>query len=127
MQVQIGLVMLWLLAVAVRRICDNIQKTCGHLWVLLQQLNEGHQEEFEVRSSFSSPGGSIRVSENEIGPDSSIDELWRHLVEYPEEWWDNRTSRRNPKAPDFKHKATRKALWINNFQTPEWARIRFQS
>ena len=124
--VQIGLVVLWLLAVALLRICDNVQGACAHLWVFLQQLSDRQRADFEVRASLGSFGDSIRVSAAEIGPDSSTEELWRHLVEFTEEWWDNRTTRRNPKALDFKHKTTRMALWINNYQTPEWARIRFQ-
>lgn len=29
----------------------------------------------------------------------------------PDDWYDNRTSKRNPKAPDWKHKATGLAVW----------------
>ena len=124
-QVQIGLVVLWLLAMALRRICDNIQGICAHLWVFLQQLSNRQQVNSEIRAPLGSFGDSIRVLTTEIGSESSSEELWRHLVEFLEEWWDNRTTRRNPKAPDFKHKTTRVAFWINNYQTPEWAHIRF--
>ena len=47
------------------------------------------------------------------------------LVERPEEWWDNRTTRSNPRAPDFKHKRTRRALWIDNWETPDWVWAKF--
>jgi hypothetical protein len=33
-------------------------------------------------------------------------------------YWDNREGKRNPKAPDFKHKQTGEGLWLN--QAPEW-------
>ncbi len=32
----------------------------------------------------------------------------------PWDYYDNRHSKRNPKAPDFKHKATGAALWLNS-------------
>ena len=47
-------------------------------------------------------------------------------MERPEEWWDNRATRKNPRAPDFKHKVTRQALWIDNWQTPEWVGTKFE-
>lgn len=32
---------------------------------------------------------------------------------YPNEFWDNRESKRNPKAPDLKHKDTGMAVWLS--------------
>lgn len=29
---------------------------------------------------------------------------------------------RNPKSPDFKHKFTRKALWVDGWSTPSWVK-----
>jgi len=51
----------------------------------------------------------------------------RHLADRPDEWWDNRMSKRNPRAPNFKHKATNKALWIDNVRTPNWAKVKFEA
>ncbi|KAG7532706.1 Primosome PriB/single-strand DNA-binding [Arabidopsis thaliana x Arabidopsis arenosa] len=48
------------------------------------------------------------------------EESWKNLVENPSKWWDNRLDKRNPKAPDFKHKETGEVLWINN-NSPTWA------
>lgn len=31
----------------------------------------------------------------------------------PQDFWDNRTSKRNPKAPDLKHKDTGLAVWLS--------------
>ena len=36
----------------------------------------------------------------------------------PQRLWDNRSTKRNPKAPDFKHKETGDALWITSRDTP---------
>ncbi|KAL1565977.1 protein OSB2, chloroplastic-like [Salvia divinorum] len=46
------------------------------------------------------------------------EDCWKDLVENPSKWWDNRANKRNPKAPDFKHKETQKALWLRG--SPEW-------
>ncbi|KAK6140198.1 hypothetical protein DH2020_025996 [Rehmannia glutinosa] len=51
--------------------------------------------------------------------DGTNDETWKNLVENPDKWWDNRTNKRNPKAPDFKHKETGEVLWLN--RSPVWA------
>lgn len=45
--------------------------------------------------------------------------LWRSLVENPKDWWDNRLDKKNPKAPDFKHKTSGEVLWLSQY-TPEW-------
>lgn len=50
----------------------------------------------------------------------SVMELWQAFFANPGEWWDNRNKKRNPKAPDFKHKDTGEALWIEGRSTPSW-------
>ncbi|KAL4182237.1 hypothetical protein AMTRI_Chr12g274960 [Amborella trichopoda] len=47
-------------------------------------------------------------------------DLWKDLVANRDKWWDNRLSKVNPKAPDFKHKDSGKGLWLNG-STPDWA------
>ncbi|KAL4378776.1 hypothetical protein GQ457_02G003530 [Hibiscus cannabinus] len=54
---------------------------------------------------------------NNIG---SPTELWQAFFANPTEWWDNRQNKRNPKYPDFKHKDTGVALWIEGRNTPHW-------
>lgn len=46
-------------------------------------------------------------------------DLWQNLVDNPQNWWDNRIDKRSPKAPDFKHKETGEAIWLNP-RTPSW-------
>ncbi|XP_006282647.2 protein OSB2, chloroplastic isoform X1 [Capsella rubella] len=46
------------------------------------------------------------------------EESWKDLVQNPDKWWDNRIDKRNAKAPDFKHKETGEALWLN--ESPTW-------
>ncbi|CAA7014829.1 unnamed protein product [Microthlaspi erraticum] len=46
------------------------------------------------------------------------EESWKDLVENPDKWWDNRSKKMNAKCPDFKHKDTGEALWLNG--SPPW-------
>lgn len=48
------------------------------------------------------------------------DRLWQDLFVNPSDWWDQRTKKKNPRAPDFKHKTTRESLWISSWETPPW-------
>lgn len=43
---------------------------------------------------------------------------WKDLLENPDKWWDNRATKLNQKAPDFKHKNTGIGLWVDN--SPDW-------
>lgn len=45
--------------------------------------------------------------------DAEIADAWAELANNPDRWWDNRDDKRNPKAPDFKHKDTGFALWLD--------------
>ncbi|KAJ0231911.1 Protein OSB1 [Hirschfeldia incana] len=45
--------------------------------------------------------------------------LWEALFANPDEWWDKRRNKKSPKLPDFKHKDTGEALWLNS-ETPVW-------
>ncbi|KAK4769473.1 hypothetical protein SAY86_027623 [Trapa natans] len=46
------------------------------------------------------------------------DDSWTDLVENPHNWWDNRTDRMGANYPDFKHKDTRRGLWLDS--APSW-------
>ncbi|OMO74875.1 Primosome PriB/single-strand DNA-binding protein [Corchorus olitorius] len=45
--------------------------------------------------------------------------LWQVYFTNPFEWWDNRKKKKNPRQPDFKHKDTGEALWLNP-NDPPW-------
>ena len=70
-------------------------------------------------------GSRVRVASEGHSKEASIEACWRELVERLEEWWDNWATLSNRRAPDFKHKRTRRALWIDNWETPEWVRAKF--
>lgn len=46
-------------------------------------------------------------------------QLWQIFFANPYEWWDNRTSKVNPRQPDFKHKDTGETLWLCS-DDPPW-------
>lgn len=50
-----------------------------------------------------------------------MEELWRQLMQSPKDFWDNRAKKLSPKSPDFKHKKTGDALWLNS--KPDWVTI----
>ncbi|KAJ7562637.1 hypothetical protein O6H91_03G078200 [Diphasiastrum complanatum] len=58
------------------------------------------------------------------GQESRTKELWEEFFLDPSQWWDNRSDKRNQRFPDFKHKTTKKALWIHNKFNPPWVHAR---
>lgn len=44
---------------------------------------------------------------------ADVEALWADWESDPTQWWDNREDKRNPRAPDFKHKKTGAGLWLN--------------
>ncbi|KAM3260105.1 hypothetical protein ACQJBY_051396 [Aegilops geniculata] len=51
----------------------------------------------------------------------STEALWQAFFANPLEWWDNRKDKqKNPRYPDFKHKSTGEALWVEGRNNPNW-------
>lgn len=69
-------------------------------------------QKFPVQSS-SSGKNAEEVAAN-------IERLWQTFFTNPFDWWDNRTNKRNPRAPDFKHKDSGEGLWIESRHSPSW-------
>ncbi|KAJ7555628.1 hypothetical protein O6H91_05G047200 [Diphasiastrum complanatum] len=52
-------------------------------------------------------------------------QLWKEFFSDPLQWWDNRSNKRNPRSPDFKHRTSaEKALWIDTRFNPPWVHAR---
>ncbi|XP_031097553.1 protein OSB1, mitochondrial-like [Ipomoea triloba] len=47
--------------------------------------------------------------------------LWQVFFSNPSEWWDNRKNKVNHKGPDFKHRYSGEALWLQQ-NDPPWIR-----
>lgn len=69
-----------------------------------------------------SPVKSFSSGKNTQEDAATIESLWQAFFASPLEWWDNRNNKRNPRAPDFKHKDTGEALWINSRYNPLWVK-----
>ncbi|KAJ7551491.1 hypothetical protein O6H91_06G017400 [Diphasiastrum complanatum] len=48
--------------------------------------------------------------------------LWREFFSDPSQWWDNRSIKKSPKYPDFRHKSTHEGLWIEGWLNPTWVK-----
>lgn len=51
--------------------------------------------------------------------------LWQVFFANPNEWWDQRKRKLNPKQPDFKHKDTGEVLWLSKYDPP-WVQRQLQ-
>lgn len=57
------------------------------------------------------PGGNCQDRESQ---------LWHHFIANPSDWWDNRRGKKSPRHPDFRHKSSKEALWLNSCRKPAW-------
>lgn len=67
-------------------------------------------------------------------PDPQIEQIWRQFFtdvqngQFESNWYDNRTSKKSPSNPDFKHKSWKlspsdkytASLWITGKKNPDW-------
>ncbi|XP_010679163.2 protein OSB1, mitochondrial [Beta vulgaris subsp. vulgaris] len=56
----------------------------------------------------------------------STQELWQAYFANPTDWWDNRKNKKNLKSPDFKHKDTGEALWVESRYNPPWVKSQLE-
>lgn len=80
-----------------------------------QAIIDGDTFQYQKFPVESSSSGKIA---QEAG--ANIESLWKTFFANPFEWWDNRTKKRNPRAPDFKHKDSGEGLWIESRHSPSW-------
>ena len=53
---------------------------------------------------------------------------WMDFFDNPNAYWDNRQNKRNPRAPDFKHKDEKDTvLWLDSRDTPNCKPFRVPS
>ncbi|GLT42394.1 hypothetical protein SLA2020_163960 [Shorea laevis] len=110
-----------------RLVADTVESDNGkqqtYYKVVVQQLNFVERSSSSVSYDRDSSWTSgKRFGSNGGNSMSSTQELWQAFFANPAEWWDNRKSKRNPKYPDFKHKDTGEALWIEGKNNPSWVK-----
>ncbi|XP_043721852.1 protein OSB1, mitochondrial-like [Telopea speciosissima] len=110
-----------------RLISDTVEADDGkrqtYYKVVVQQLNFV-ENSLSQGLSFEGDANSTRTDGklgNYVHNDvNSTQELWQAFFANPMDWWDNRKNKRNPKYPDFKHKHTGEALWVEAKYNPPW-------
>ncbi|KAM7257784.1 hypothetical protein ACFE04_013525 [Oxalis oulophora] len=114
-----------------RLISDTVENDEGkqqtYYKVVVQELNFVEKSTSSFALSDRNPDFSMaakRVANNagNSATGASTEELWQAFFANPTEWWDNRNNKRNPKYPDFKHKDTGEALWIEGRYNPHWVK-----
>jgi hypothetical protein len=133
-QLEILILVLWLLFVVLRRIFDKILDV-SFFWLLSSIRGSGEACRCSDEASGSRVGSFDAVDSSEelsVVSDSSLrkrtktiedeERVWRDYFANATDWWDNRQGKRNPRAPDFKHRVTKKSLWIDDWYTPAWVK-----
>ncbi|CAM6045275.1 unnamed protein product [Sphagnum compactum] len=75
-----------------------------------------------IASSWDGGGGDLPVSTTSAaaGQKRIVENRWREFFADPSQWWDHRSQKAHTRYPDFKHKATQQALWLNGRLNPPW-------
>ncbi|VVA13862.1 PREDICTED: OSB1 mitochondrial [Prunus dulcis] len=113
-----------------RLITDSVETNEGkqqtYYKVVVQQLNfvEKGFSSLVLNDHDSDSITAVRNTGNGAAKNSTetTQELWQAFFANPVDWWDNRKTKRNPKYPDFKHKDTGEALWIEGRYNPPWVK-----
>lgn len=111
-----------------RLITDSVENDEGKLQtyykVVVQQLNfiERSSSRGLHDSDINSTAAGSKFGNNTANDMGSMEERWQAFFANPSEWWDNRKDKRNPKYPDFKHKDTGEALWVEGRYNPPWVK-----
>ncbi|KAI3526662.1 hypothetical protein L1887_05922 [Cichorium endivia] len=112
---------------------DGKQQT--YYKVVVQQLNfiersppssASNDRDFNYNSNYGSNSSSMTTGKKQknyaANGTGSTEELWQAFFANPSEWWDNRKNKRSPNYPDFKHKDTGEALWVEGRYNPSWVK-----
>ncbi|XP_059298487.1 protein OSB2, chloroplastic-like [Lycium ferocissimum] len=112
-----------------RLISDTVEGDDGkqqtYYKVVVQQLNFVEKTSPSVASyngDSNSMAPSRKQNNNAANTTGSTEELWQAFFANPLEWWDNRKNKRSPNYPDFKHKDTGEALWVEGRYNPTWVK-----
>lgn len=112
-----------------RLVADTVESEDGkqqtYYKVVVQQLNFVERSLSSLplydRDSNSMTAGK-KLGNNGASNMGSIEESWQAFFANPVDWWDNRKNKKNPKYPDFKHKDTGEALWVEGRYNPPWVK-----
>jgi len=57
-----------------------------------------------------------------LGQKLIVEKLWWEFFSDPSQWWDNRVEKMSARYPDFKHKLTQEAIWLDSKLNPAWVK-----
>ena len=61
----------------------------------------------------------VRLRASAVQSVGAAEKKWMEFFDNPNAYWDNRQNKRNPRAPDFKHKDEKDTvLWLDSRDTP---------
>ncbi|KAJ7542616.1 hypothetical protein O6H91_09G003200 [Diphasiastrum complanatum] len=110
----------------------HISSSCGEIMGGTSQLSLDLRYEIQcsrisdVRRSFACSRASLSAPGPQFGSGSEMtaEQLWREFFSDTSRWWDQRFEKKKDGHPDFKHKTTQEALWIESGTTPDWVKER---
>ncbi|KAL3828006.1 hypothetical protein ACJIZ3_016808 [Penstemon smallii] len=112
-----------------RLVSDTVESDDGkqqtYYKVVVQQLNfieKGLSSVPLYNRDSNSTSPSKKQNNYAANSTGSTEELWQAFFANPTEWWDNRRNKRSPNYPDFKHKDTGEALWVEGRYNPPWVK-----
>ncbi|KAI3460925.1 hypothetical protein Pfo_017588 [Paulownia fortunei] len=112
-----------------RLVSDTVENDDGkqqtYYKVVVQQLNfieRGLSSVSLYNGDSSSVTPGRKQNNYATSSTGSTEELWQAFFANPMEWWDNRKNKRSPNYPDFKHKDTGEALWVEGRYNPPWVK-----
>ncbi|KAJ7534255.1 hypothetical protein O6H91_13G086000 [Diphasiastrum complanatum] len=94
--------------------------SCTGLWNRQLILGAGDDGAGKFGSCFRWRLQDARLSQPFERQEWNSEQLWRRFFSDPSQWWDHRFDKTNARFPDFKHKKTQDALWIDARSTPRW-------
>jgi hypothetical protein len=109
-----------------QRICERVLDIM-YFWLLASLRRYNPQSDESLVIDEGAANSSVASSSGQAIVIMSEEQIWLEYFKDPSQWWDNRLSKKNLKAPDFKHKVTKRALWIDGWYTLAWVKIRFSS
>ncbi|KAH8958034.1 hypothetical protein BDL97_07G123400 [Sphagnum fallax] len=93
------------------RVCVHLQFHCTHQQLLQHAALLPRAHQIQTETAFREHGKF---------PGGQKEKLWREFFTDPSQWWDHRPEKANERYPDFKHKKTGEALWLEDRQNPPW-------
>eukprot|EP01025_Chloroclados_australasicus_P041065 TRINITY_DN4326_c0_g1_i4.p1 TRINITY_DN4326_c0_g1~~TRINITY_DN4326_c0_g1_i4.p1 ORF type:complete len:121 (+),score=17.49 TRINITY_DN4326_c0_g1_i4:179-541(+) len=95
---------------------NQMRLIASEIALIAGQVPRSTETEHSTNAAPEGGGGMM----NTFDPEQQA-QMWQTWISNRDAFWDNRFNKRNPRAPDFVHKETRFALWLQS--APEDVRV----